>query len=96
MKSPSLRLLATAFALVLVLGCDGGNDRSAGNAAPGGASSAETANRWRDEIFTYAVDNLNRLEDSGTGEILPQVFVRLQSRPSRTPAPGTRRPTRWR
>ncbi len=78
MKSPSLRLLATAFALVLVLGCDGGNDRSAGNAAPGGASSAETANRWRDEIFTYAVDNLNRLEDSGTGEILPQVFVRLQ------------------
>ena len=41
-------------------------------------------------MFAYAVDNLNRLEDFDSGEMLPQIDGRLQELgPARPPAPGT-------
>ena len=80
MKSLSAWLLAMGTALVMVLGCDGGGSRrSSGDAGPSSANTAEAVSRWHGELFTYAIDNLNHLEDFDSDEIHPEIFRRLEA-----------------
>ncbi len=87
MKSLSAWLLATGTALVMVLGCDGGGSRrSSGDAGPSSANTAEAVSRWHGELFTYAIDNLNHLEDFDSDEIHSEILRRLEALTSQDPA----------
>lgn len=57
-------------AAVLLAGCR--------PSSPGMAPGIETGSgQWREELFTFAIDNLNRLEDYAPGEMLEQIVERL-------------------
>jgi tetratricopeptide (TPR) repeat protein len=64
--------------LLLCAGCrpDG---QASSNAGPGSGGSAEAAEQWRDELFTYAVNNVNRLEEFDAGDIMPQLMRGLNN-----------------
>jgi tetratricopeptide (TPR) repeat protein len=86
MKSRSAWLPAMGTALVMVLGCDGGGSRrSSGDAGPSSASTAEAVSRWHGELFTYAIDNLNHLEDFDSDEIRAEILRRLEVLASQDP-----------
>lgn len=58
--------------------------------APGTPTDAN-AGHWHEELFTYAMENLNRLEEFAPGEMLQQIVERLnQWAPHQTP------PVDWR
>ncbi len=60
--------------LGLIVGCGG----SATSPGPGGPSGEASADRWHNELFTYAIDNLNRLEQFDTGEMVREIAMRLE------------------
>lgn len=66
----------------LGVGCRGCSDSttSDGPDASGGPSTADRPRadvKWREDLLQYAVDNLNRLEDFNTGNMLSQLVERL-------------------
>jgi tetratricopeptide (TPR) repeat protein len=78
MKSAPRCLPPLVLVLAAILGCDGGG-RSSGGARPAGASNAQTTARYRNELFTFAIDNLNRVEECGTGdEMWEEILRRLE------------------
>ena len=44
------------------------------------------ASQRRDELFTYAVNNLNRLEEFDAGDMLPQIIRRIEALQPQDPA----------
>ena len=87
MKSPLLLRHAALLALALVLGCDGSGSGTSGGARPAGAGSAKATVRYRNELFTFAVDNLNRIEECGTGdEMFMEILQRLERLGEQDPA----------
>jgi tetratricopeptide (TPR) repeat protein len=58
--------------LTLLTGC-----RPSGPTGPAPATPEASAGQWRDELFTYAMENLNRLEEFAPGEMLQQIVERL-------------------
>ena len=87
MKSLSAWLPAMGTALLMVLGCDGGGSRrSSGDAGPSSANTTEAVSRWHGELFTYAIDNLNHLEDFDSDEIHKEIGRRLEVLESQNPA----------
>ena len=58
-----------------------------GRRRPAGAGSAKATVRYRNELFTFAVDNLNRIEECGTGdEMFMEILQRLERLGEQDPA----------
>ncbi len=71
-------LLGMLIALLATLGC-GNSDQPARTAGPETAAVDEGATQWHDELLTYAVNNLNRLEEFDAGDMLPQIVRRIEA-----------------
>jgi hypothetical protein len=65
-------LLAVLVVCLSFVGCN----RPAATPASTAPLDAHSG-RWREELFTYAIDNLNRLEEFAPGEMLEQILERL-------------------
>ena len=80
-----LPLLGMLGALAALIGCSNSNQpaRTAGSET---AAVDESATQWRDELFTYAVNNLNRLEEFDAGDMLPQIVQRIEALQRQNPA----------
>lgn len=50
---------------------------SAAPAPSGSGSGAKATEQWREELFDYAINNVSRLEQFGTSEMLAQIVQRL-------------------
>ena len=90
MKFPLRLRAAMLLALAATFGCDGGSRTPAG-ARPGSASIAQTTARYRNELFTFAVDNLNRVEECGTGD---EMYVEIEPRVEKITA-AVQNPASW-
>jgi hypothetical protein len=84
-ESP-VAILCSLLLLAVLLVTSGCRDA----AVPEGESTqaTEAPGEWREEYFQYAVGNLQRLEEYGTGEMLQQIVDRLNqwSRTQKPPA----------
>lgn len=72
---------AVPFALVLAwllvaVGC-GGCRRSSTSVDPESGGDAKSAEQWREELFDNAVNNLHRLEQFSSSDVLAQIYVRF-------------------
>ena len=67
--------LLTVTLLILVgrSGCGNSSTPIGG----GGPTDAEIVGQYKGELLSYAIDNLNRLEDFDAGTVLPQIIDRL-------------------
>ena len=73
----TLGRLLTGLALLLpVAGCGGCTDSSV-PVGQGETSDAQMASQYKEELFAYAIDNLNRLEDINSPTMLQQIVDRL-------------------
>ncbi len=76
-KDVPVRLVWLLILLMpLGVGCRGCSD-STTSGGPGMADRPRVDAKWREDLLQYAVDNLNRLEDFNTGNMLPQLAERL-------------------
>ena len=82
-----LPLLGVLGALAVLIGCSS-NDQPARTAGSETAAVDESATQRRDELFTYAVNNLNRLEEFDAGDMLPQIVRRIEACSGKTRPPG--------
>jgi len=69
---PGLAVLA----LLWIAGCSSDSTTST---TPGGnqPTGQHSTDRWQEELFNSAVNNLNRLDEFESGEMLPEIFHRL-------------------
>ncbi len=72
------RLLICLSLLALLAGCQGCRD-SAQTSVPGGPASATGTEQYREELLTYALDNLNRLEEFDAADVIRQIPERLEA-----------------
>jgi tetratricopeptide (TPR) repeat protein len=63
--------------LTLAVGCKPGGHPSTTDNQHSKASA--TSLQWSDELFAFAVNNLNRLEEFDSAEVLKQIVVRMQA-----------------
>ncbi len=75
----SLRSTIYLLPLLAILGCRGSDETAAVDATKASAASP-ASNEYREELLTYAIDNLNRLEEFGSNEVAHQIIQRLQSK----------------
>jgi len=75
-RTLAVRALLTVLPalLLLVSGCGGCRDGSTDSGPID--TDAGAADRYRDDLFDYAVANLDRLEEFSPGDVLPQIFQR--------------------
>ncbi len=87
--TPALRrsLFLLLVPLLLLAGCSCGHDPA--SSAPSHPDSDVTASQYRGELLSYALDNLNRLEEFDSAEAVAQIFERLSSRGSTKPDSDT-------
>jgi hypothetical protein len=80
------KLQSTSYILVLLLlaGCPRSKDTTHAPAPP----SAENAvsGQYHEELLGYAIDNLNRLEEFDSADVLEQIFKRLNPQSPAKPA----------
>ncbi|MEE8453100.1 MAG: hypothetical protein V3R99_14335 [Thermoguttaceae bacterium] len=62
---------------LLVMFGHGGCSNSSTPIGEGGPTDAEIVGQYEGDLLTYAIDNLNRLEEFDTGTVLPQIIDRL-------------------
>jgi tetratricopeptide (TPR) repeat protein len=78
--------IALACALLTTLaGCKPARSTSSAP-APGSLPEAHSG-AWREELFTYAIENLNRLEEFAPGEMLADIVERLNQWAPHQPPP---------
>ena len=70
-------LLPIAICLLLLAGCKDSKE-STSVSQSGGPTGAAASRQYRNELLTYAVNNLNRLEEFDSPDVLQKVLWRLQ------------------
>jgi len=74
------RLYTAALALLLALPAGCGGCRDSDTASTGGDYDDQAASaQYREELLTYAVDNLGRLDEFGSSRIMAQISSRIQT-----------------
>ena len=68
-----------AIILLLLAGCHRASDPTT-SSSPGGPNAAATSSQYREELLTYAIDNLNRIEEFSSSDVLEQILQRLNPR----------------
>jgi len=71
-----LRLFFCLLLLPLLIGCGGSHD-SATTPTAGDQEGPAVSSQYREELLTYAIDNLDRLDEFGSANVLPQILHRL-------------------
>ena len=83
MSCGRLRRILLVFQFVLAVclfsGCGPSDDRQQ-DATANGSDSAAASDQYRDELVTYAIDSLNRLEEFDSAAVLEQTFRRLETK----------------
>ena len=67
--------------LPLITGCGGCTD-SPNSLGPNDPAAQRAAEQWHGELLTWAIDNLNRLDEFHSDEVIHQISARLTSPPS--------------
>jgi len=67
--------------LPLITGCGGCTD-SPNSLGPNDPAAQRAAEQWHGELLTWAIDNLNRLDEFDSDEVIHQISARLTSPPS--------------
>ena len=80
-----MQFLLCALPLLLLAGC-GGCRQAAPPPAAAGPGGPAAAGQHREELLTLAIDNLNRLEEFSSADVLQQIIERLD--PRNQPKPG--------
>lgn len=76
-KNVPVRLVWLLILLMpLWVGCRGCSESTTSD-GPGMADRPRADGKWREDLLQYGVDNLNRLENFNTGNMLPQLAERL-------------------
>jgi hypothetical protein len=73
------------LALLPLAGCNGCRE-SAAPAGPGGAAATAVAEPYRDELFTFAIENLNHVEEYEWAEVVEQLHRRIDPQKLSQPA----------
>ena len=81
---PLLSLGLPLLLFVLLAGCHGGNE-PASESTSGEPTAGVVSGPYRDELLTYAIDNLNHLDQFAAADIFQQVQQRLD--PQKQPKP---------
>ncbi len=71
-----LRFLFCLLLLPLLTGCGGCRDSKKAPTA-GDQEGPAVSSQYREELLTYAIDNLDRLDEFGSANVLPQILERL-------------------
>jgi tetratricopeptide (TPR) repeat protein len=79
-------MVAALVWLVVLAGC-----QPSGSTGPAPSTPEASTGQWHEELFTYAMENLNRLEEFAPGEMLQQIVERLNQW-----APHQAPPVDWR
>ena len=66
------------FLILFLAGC-GGCRKTASSPAAGGREGPAVSSQYREELLTYAVDNIDRLDEFGSTGVLPQILERLNT-----------------
>ncbi len=66
------------FLFLFLAGCGGCRKTATGRAA-GGREGPAVSSQYREELLTYGVDNIDRLDEFGSTDVLPQILERLES-----------------
>jgi hypothetical protein len=69
--------------LVLLAGCTGGHDST--SSQPAHPDSDVTSGQYHSELFSYSIDNLNRLEEFDAADAMEQIFQRLNAQDKTKP-----------
>ena len=77
MRLRTIGLLAVGLLLIGAMPAAIGCKESSPKPGAGSRTAAESANIWQDELFSFAIDNLNRLEEFSHREMLDQIVGRL-------------------
>lgn len=72
-------LLCSLCLLLLAAGCSGCRKPGSSATTTKKARRADASAQWSDDLFTYAIDNVNRLEDSDATELREGILQRLNS-----------------
>jgi hypothetical protein len=80
--------LKIAVCLVLLAGCRGSEDSA--STGPAGPSDGAMTGQYHEELLTYAIDNLNRLEEFDSSDALQQMLLRLNQQGKQKSEPSDR------
>jgi hypothetical protein len=89
MEHCRLQVLYHLLALVLLTGCGGGTQQAVVS-QPTGLGDSAASGQYHDELLTYAIGNLDRLEEFSSADALQQIIHRLD--PQNRPKPGEPKP----